>query len=44
MSAIQEGINEANKKAISRAQLVQKFSVLPHDFSLVGGELGQDEN
>lgn len=37
--AIQEGLNRANKKAISRAQNVQKFALLPGDFT-VGEELG----
>jgi long-chain-fatty-acid--CoA ligase ACSBG len=40
MDAIQEGINKANKKAISRAQIIQKFSILPRDFTIIGGELG----
>jgi len=39
-SAIQEGINAANKKAPSQAQKIQKWVVLPTDFSVPGGELG----
>ena len=40
MRAIQAGIDAANREAVSNAQRIQKWMVLPRDFSLPGGEMG----
>ncbi|KAM6388553.1 long-chain-fatty-acid--CoA ligase ACSBG1 isoform 6-T6 [Pluvialis apricaria] len=38
--AIQEGINKVNMTATNRVHCIQKWTVLPRDFSISGGELG----
>jgi long-subunit acyl-CoA synthetase (AMP-forming) len=38
--AIQKGINDVNRKAASRVHRIQKFIILPTDFSIAGGEFG----
>ena len=37
--AIDEGIERANKRAVSRAAMVQKWTIVPREFSVSGGEL-----
>jgi len=38
--AIQDGMNRVNAGAVSNAQKIQKWTILPTDFSVPGGELG----
>lgn len=40
MAAIQVGIDKANKLAVSNAAKIQRWTVLPNDVSMPGGELG----
>lgn len=39
LEAIEAGINRANSAAISRAQYIRKWKILPGDFTIEGGEL-----
>lgn len=41
LKAVQAGIDHVNSKAVSNAQKIQKWSILPKDFSIPGGELGK---
>ena len=43
LKAIQDGIDRTNKQAVSRAQKIQKWTILPRDFSVPGGELGEEK-
>jgi long-chain-fatty-acid--CoA ligase ACSBG len=40
LKSIQAAIDRVNKSATSRAQCIQKWCILPRDFSVFGGELG----
>ena len=40
MRAIQDGIDRTNKAAPSNAQRIQKWTILPKDFSTATDELG----
>lgn len=40
LNAIEEDLKRVNKEAISNAQKIKKFAILPNDFSVQGGELG----
>ena len=38
LDVIQEAVDHANK-AVSRAESIRKFTILPEDFSIAGGQL-----
>ena len=40
MLAIQQGIDRANASAVSNAARVQRWTILPNDVSVAGGDLG----
>ena len=40
LKAIESSIASVNKRATSRAMSVQKFKMIPDDFSIPGGEIG----
>ena len=40
LKAVQAGIDLVNKTAVSNAQKIQKWMILPRDFSLPVGEMG----
>ena len=40
MKSIQDGIDKVNAQAVSNAQKIQKWTILPTDFSVPGDELG----
>ena len=40
MLAIQQGIDRANASAVSNAARVKRWTILPNDVSVAGGELG----
>ena len=40
MTSIQKGIDRANVSAVSNAAKIQRWTILPTDLSIAGGELG----
>ena len=40
LNAVQQSISRVNEGAVSHAQYIQKWALLPRDFSVAGGELG----
>ena len=41
MTLLQAGLERVNSRATSRAQTVRKWSLLPEEFTIAGGEFGE---
>ena len=39
-AAIQKGVDDANTNAVSRAAQIKKWTILPYEISVKGGEIG----
>lgn len=44
LQSIQQRINRVNDRNISNAHNIEKFAILPQDFTIFGEELGKHKN